>query len=84
MIVHILSESEGNIAIIRFGASTWLWEYKIPEIPQHHLPQGLLATCCFQETPGNQYSVWYNNYLIKGATGLPLSGKSPFISSGLY
>ncbi|WP_315818089.1 hypothetical protein [Paraflavitalea speifideaquila] len=67
MKVQILSESEGNI-LLSDSAPTWLWEYKIPE-SRGITASGAFGDLLLQETIGNQYSVWYNNYQLKRGTG---------------
>lgn len=75
MIFHILSESEGNIALSD-SEPTWLWEYKIPE-SRSITASGAFGDLLFQETSGNQYSVWYNNYLIKRGDRLTIIREEP-------
>jgi AraC-like DNA-binding protein len=75
MNVHILSESEGNI-VLSASAPTWLWEYKIPE-SHSVVASGAFGDLLLQETPGNQYSVWYNNYQLKRGDRLTIIRDEP-------
>jgi AraC-like DNA-binding protein len=75
MNVHILSESEGNI-ILSDSEPTWLWEYKLPE-SRSMTASGAFGDLLLQETPGHQYSVWYNNYQLKRGDRLTIIRPAP-------
>lgn len=75
MNVHILSESEGNI-LLSDSESIGLWEHKIPET-RSITASGAFGDLLFQEMPGNQYSVWYNNYQIKRGDRLTIIRDEP-------
>ena len=75
MEVHVLSESEGNI-LLSDSAPTWLWEFKIPE-SRSITGSGAFGDLLFQEIPGNQYSIWYNNYQIKRGDRLTIIREKP-------
>lgn len=75
MNVHVLSESEGNI-LLSDSTPTWLWEFKIPE-SNSVMGSGAFGDLLLQETPGNQYSVWYNNYQIKRGDRLTIIREEP-------
>lgn len=75
MNVHVLSESEGNI-LLSDSAPTWLWEFKIPE-SRSITGSGAFGDLLLQETTGNQYSVWYNNYQIKRGDRLTIIQDEP-------
>lgn len=63
MNVHILSDSEGSILLTN-SEPIGLWEYKIPG-SLCLTASGAFGDLLLQETPGDQYTVWYNNYQIK-------------------
>lgn len=75
MNVHILSDSEGNIMLSN-QEPTWLWEYKIPE-SRSLTASGAFGDLLLQETPGDQYAVWYNNYQIKRGDRLTIIREEP-------
>lgn len=75
MNLHVLSESEGKILLSDSGPA-WLWEYKIPE-SRSIAASGAFGDLLFQETLGNQYTVWYNHYQIKRGDRLTIVGDEP-------
>lgn len=75
MNIHVLSESEGNI-LLSNQEPTSLWEYKIPG-SRSLTASGAFGDVLLQETPGDQYAVWYNNYQIKRGDRLTIIREEP-------
>lgn len=75
MSVHVLSESEGNIVLSDVDP-IGLWEFKIPET-RHLTGAGTFGDLLLQETPGDQYTVWYNNYHIRRGDRLLIGHQDP-------
>ena len=73
MNIHIQSESEGDI-LLSDWEPTYLWEYKIPE-SRSLAASGAFGDLLLQETIGNQYAVWYNNYQFKRGEHLTITRK---------
>lgn len=75
MNLQVLSESEGNI-VLSDSAPVFLWEYQIPG-SRSIIASGAFGDLLLQETPGNQYAVWYNNYQIKRGDRLTIIRDEP-------
>lgn len=75
MNIHILSESEGKIPLSDVDPS-WLWEYKLPE-SRSISASGAFGDLLFQETTGNQFTVWYNNFQMKRGERLTILSDQP-------
>ncbi|MDF2193045.1 AraC family transcriptional regulator [Paraflavitalea sp. CAU 1676] len=75
MSVQVLSESEGRIALSD-AEPVGLWEFKIPEA-RSLTASGAFGDLLLQETPGNQYAVWYNNFHIKRGDRLTILHTEP-------
>lgn len=75
MNVHILSDSEGNI-LLTDADPIGLWEFKLPG-SRSITASGAFGELLLQETPGDQYSVWYNNFQIKRGDRLTIISHDP-------
>ena len=75
MSVHVLSESEGNIVLSDVDPIA-LWEFRIPDA-RYYTGTGTFGDLLLQETPGDQYTVWYNNYHIRRGDRLSIGHQDP-------
>lgn len=75
MSVQVLSESEGRIVLSDVDP-IGLWEFKIPEA-RYFTGTGTFGDLLLQETPGDQYTVWYNNYHIRRGERLSIRHQDP-------
>ncbi|WP_276480060.1 helix-turn-helix transcriptional regulator [Paraflavitalea pollutisoli] len=75
MNVHILSDSEGTI-LLTDAEPIGLWEFKLPD-SSCITGTGSFGELLLQETLGDQYSVWYNNYQVKRGDRLTIISHVP-------
>lgn len=75
MSVYILSDSEGNLPLSD-TAPIGLWEYMIPE-SRSMTASGAFGDLLLQETPGERYAVWFNNYQVKRGDRLTIVHDEP-------